>query len=113
MAINATENVKAKLAFEREAENQGVLIKGYHTYNGIFNNSEFMEDLLNEQQKIKFRGAGTSHQNGAAERAIKTSVTMKRTMLMHIAIRCYEDTLSTDIWPMSMDFAVLGLQSDP
>ena len=40
-AINATETVKAKLTFEREAQSQGVVIKGYHTDNGIFNSSEF------------------------------------------------------------------------
>ena len=42
-----------------------------------------MEELLKNQQKIRFSGAGASHQNGAAERAIKTVVTMARTMLMH------------------------------
>ena len=41
--INSTETVKAKLAFEREAQSQGVVIKGYHTVNGIFNASEFMK----------------------------------------------------------------------
>ena len=42
VAINATETVKAKLTFEREAQSQVVVIKGYHTDNGIFNSSEFM-----------------------------------------------------------------------
>ena len=82
------------------------MIKGYHTDNGIFDASEFMEDLLNNQQNIRFSGAGASQQNGAAERAIKTVVTMKRTMLMHDALRCPEETLSTDIWPMEMDYSV-------
>ena len=82
------------------------MIKGYHTDNGIFNASEFMEELLKKQQKIGFSGAGTSNQNGAAERTIKTVVTMEMTMLMHAALRCPEDTLSTDIWPMEMDYAV-------
>ena len=41
-AINATETVKAKLTFEMETQSQGVVIKGYHTHNGIFNASEFM-----------------------------------------------------------------------
>ena len=82
------------------------MIKGYHTDNGIFNASYFMEDLLKKQQKISFSGAGASHQNGAAERAIKMIVTMERTMLMQAALRCPEDTLSTDIWPMEMDYAV-------
>ena len=62
-----------------------MVIKGYQTYNGIFNASEFMEELLKKQQKINFSGAGASHQNGSAERAIKTVVTMARTMLIHAA----------------------------
>ena len=106
MAINATETVKAKLTFESEAQNQGVVIKGYHTDNGIFNSSEFMEELLKNEQQIRFSGAGASHQNGAAERTIKTVVTMARTMLMHAVLTCPEDTLSTDLWPMTMDYDV-------
>ena len=42
VAINATENVKEKLIFEREAQSYGVAIKGYHNDNGIFNDLEFM-----------------------------------------------------------------------
>ena len=106
VTINATETVKAKLTIDREYKSQGVVIKGYHTGNGIFNSSEFMEELLKKQQKIIFSEAGASHQNGEAERAINTVVTMSRTMLMHAALRCPEDTLSTDLWPMAMDYAV-------
>ena len=40
--IKATETVKEKLTFDREAQSQGVDIKVYHTDNGIFNDSEFM-----------------------------------------------------------------------
>ena len=46
VAINATETVKEKLTLEREAQSQEVAIKGYHTDNGIFNSSDFMEELL-------------------------------------------------------------------
>ena len=67
------------------------MIKGYHTDNGIFNSSEFMEELLKKQQEIRFSGAGASHQNGSAERTIKTVVTMERTMLMHAALRYPEE----------------------
>ena len=82
------------------------MIKGYHTDNGIFNSSEFMEEMLKKQQKIRFSGAGASHQNGAAERAIKMVVTMERTMLMHAALICTEGTLSTDTFSMAMDYSV-------
>ena len=113
VAINATENVKAKLIFEREAQSQGVVIKGYHTDNGILNSSEFMEELFKKQQKIWFSGAGASHKNGATERAIKTVVTMARIMLMHAALRWPEDILSTDLWPMEMDYAVWVYNRNP
>ena len=65
-----------------------------------------MEELLKNQQNIRFIGGGASHQNGAEERAIKTVVTMARTMLMHAALRCPEDTLPTDIWSLELDYAV-------
>ena len=39
VAINATETVNSKQTFEREAQSQGVVIKGYHTDNGILNSS--------------------------------------------------------------------------
>ena len=56
------------------------------------------------QQKIRFSKAGASHKNGAAECVINTLVTTERTMLMHAALRFPEDTLSTDIWSIEMDY---------
>ena len=56
--INTTENVKSELTFEREDQSQGVVIKGYHTDNGIFDASDFIEEMLKKQQNIRFRGAG-------------------------------------------------------
>ena len=82
------------------------MIKGYHTDNGIFNASDFMEDLLKKQQDIRFSWSGASYQNGSAERIIKTVVTMAMTMLMHAALRCTEDTFSTDLWPMEINYYV-------
>ena len=82
------------------------MIKGYHTDNAIFNPSDFMEELPKKQQKIRFSWAGASHKNGAADCAIKTVVTMERIMLMHAAFRYPEDTLSTNLWPMAMNYAV-------
>ena len=65
-----------------------------------------MEELFKKQQNISFSGSGASHQNGEAESAIKTLVTMARTMLMHAALIFPEDTFSTDIWPMVIDYSV-------
>ena len=105
VAINATETIEAKLTFDMESQIHGVGINRYHTDNGVFNVSEFMEDLFKKQQTIRFSGAGTSHLNGAAKCAINTVVTMERTTLMHAALRCPEDTFYTDLWPMEMGYA--------
>ena len=51
VAINATETVKTKLTFDREDKSQGVMINLYHTNNGIFSTSKFMEELLKKQGK--------------------------------------------------------------
>ena len=32
--------------------------------------------------------------------------TMARAILIHATLRCPEDTFSTDIWPMAMDYSV-------
>ena len=69
VAINATETVKAKLTFEREDKSQGVMINVYHTDNERLNTSKFMEEMLKKQQKLRFSGAGASHQNGVGSRA--------------------------------------------
>ena len=65
-----------------------------------------MEELLKNQKNTRFSGARASHQNVTAERAIKTVATMARTMLTHAGLRCPDDTLSTDLWPMAMYYAV-------
>ena len=43
------------------------MINEYHT--DTFNTSKFMEELLKKQQKLRFSGAGASHQNWAGSRA--------------------------------------------
>ena len=90
MSMDATEMFNAKLTFERESQSQGVVIKGYHTVNGILNASEFMVDMLKNHKKIRFSGDGASRKNGAAEHAIKTVVTMSSTMLIYDVLVFYE-----------------------
>ena len=64
-----------------------MVIKRYHTDNEIFNDSAFMEELLKKEQKIRLSGAGASHQDGAADHAIKTVVTISRNMVMYYVLR--------------------------
>ena len=55
-----------------------------------------MEELLQNQQKIKFSGSGASHKNGATERAIKTMVNMESAVLMQAWMICHKETLFID-----------------
>ena len=72
------------------------MIKVYHTENGIFNTSKFMKDMPKKQQKIRFSGAGASHQNGASESTINMVVTMASAILIQAGMKCHKDTLSTN-----------------
>ena len=101
--INTNETVQAKISFKREDKSHGLVIKGYHTDNGIFNASDFMEDMLNKQKNVRFMGAGASHQHGGEERTTKIVVTMASTMLMHAALRCPEKKIPTDLLPLVID----------
>ena len=65
-----------------------------------------MEEVLKNQQKIIFSGAGTLHQNEVAEGAIKTVVTMARMMLIRSDLRFPDNTLYTNLWPMVMYYVV-------
>ena len=65
-----------------------------------------MEEQLKKQKKIRFSRAGASHQNGATERTIKTTVTVERTRFMHAVLICPEEKFCTNIWKMSMDYSV-------
>ena len=50
VAIHATENVKAKLTFEKKDKSRGIMINEYHT--DKFNTSKFMEMLLKGKVKV-------------------------------------------------------------
>ena len=89
------------------------MINVYHTDNEICNTSNFMEQLLKKQQKLRFSGAGAPHQNGAAERAIKIVVDMASAILMQTCMIYHKDTLSIDSgqrkWTMLYGYKVRSL----
>ena len=65
VGIDATKTVNAELIFEREAQSQGMAIKGCKNDKEAFNASDCIGDWLNNQRNIRFIGAGTSYKNGA------------------------------------------------
>jgi len=65
-------------------------IKQIHTDNGTFTSQVFEADLHLHGQKGHFSGVGVHHQNGVAERSIKTVAEMDRSMMqrcnIHVSI---------------------------
>ena len=82
----------------------GRKVRSYHTDNAPFQSKAFREALASEHQSITFSGVGAHHQNGAAERAIKTITWWARTMMLH-AIIMWPSESNTELWPMAMDQA--------
>ena len=105
VSLNAGETVMAKEDFELMMSGVGRKVESYHTDNAPFQSKTFRESLTSENQSITFSGVGAHHQNGAAERAIKTITWWARTMMLH-AIIMWPEEANTELWPMAMDQAV-------
>ena len=73
--------------------------------NGVFRSEEFLGALHRSNQSITFSGVGAHHQNGVAERAIKTTIELARAMLLHSALY-WPDSIQENLWPFALDHAV-------
>ncbi len=105
-SLRAGNTLESKKAFERWAKHSaGVKIKKYHADNGIFNSHDFVAHINAMEQEIDFSGVGAHHQNGVAERAIRTVTEWARTMLLHAMLH-WPDEVDLDLWPFAMDHAI-------
>ena len=104
-SASATETIEAKRAFERIAAQHNIKVKAYHADNGIFKSKEFSDVVKHDGQSITFCGVGAHHQNGKAERQIKTFTTIARTMMLHAQNR-WPDVITWDLWPFAVKLAV-------
>lgn len=101
VSLGAAETLRSKHQFERACLSEG---KNYRTDNGIFTKEDFMESISQSNQSLSASGVGAHHQNGIAERSIRTVVTKSGTMLLHAQLR-WPDQTSVDLWPMAMQHA--------
>ena len=70
-----------------------------------FTSREFTSHLQSLNQIVRYAGTAAHHQNGIAERAIRTVMTTARTMMIHAAIHWHE-MADTQLWPMAVQYAV-------
>jgi len=105
ISLGTTDTLMSKSQFEHEAAHCGITVDHYHTDNGIFTKSQFCDALLSANQGHTISGVGAHHQNGLAERAIKTIQDMTRTMMLHLSVH-WPDEYDVRLWPFAMDYAV-------
>ena len=87
------------------ASDEGFKIKRYRTDNGIFAANEFKNDCERLDQEITFSGVGAQHQNGIAERNIKTVAYWARANMLRAAYH-WPQYASIKLWPMAIAYAV-------
>jgi hypothetical protein len=76
------ESLTGKHAFERHCQQFNVTFKAYHADNCIFTFNAWRGSCYTQVQGLSFTAVGAHHQNGAAERRIRTLQDMARTMLI-------------------------------
>ena len=104
--LNTAESLEAKDKFERMCRDVGVVPQAYLSDNGgSFTSAEYSKKVAASEQALRFAGVGAHHQNGNAERAIQTIMSVARTMMLHAAIH-WPDVADTALWPMAVAHAV-------
>ena len=104
-SLSSHETLRGKLAFERQCRDIGVVVQRYMSDNGkAFTSKEFQDHLSHFEQVSKFAGVGAHHHNAQAERAIRTIMSISRTMMIHSGIHWPEMARPT-LWPMAVAHA--------
>jgi hypothetical protein len=105
VSLRVGETLRAKRAFEQFAAQHGVRVRNYHADNVPFSAQEFIDHLEQQDQTIIYSGTGAHHQNGVAERAIRTVTSWARAMLLHAVIH-WPDQADLRLWPFALEYAI-------
>ena len=105
VSLSSNETLRSKLAFERNCFQDGVAVQAYHADNGIYNSAEWLREIDKKGQGQRLSGVGAHHQNGTAERAIKTVMTRARTIMLH-ALLHWPDERDEQLWPLAVDHSI-------
>jgi len=104
VTFSANDTIMAKNGFERFCKESGVTVKAYQTDNGVYKSMDFMRELADNAQAIRFSGVGAKWQNGIAENAIKIITTKARTMMIHSSMH-WPDVDDKALWPLAVSYA--------
>ena len=112
VSLGATDSINAKSSFERMVRDLGVSVSQYHADNGIYNSKAYVQDLIDNQQDIRYSGVGAKWQNGVAEGTIRTVVSKARILMIHAALHWPEEEDET-LWPLALTHAAYLFNHTP
>ena len=101
-----------KQNMEREANTCGVNIRSFRADNGVFKSKEFKLELEENGQAVTFCGVGAHHQNGIAERYIRTMVERTRTVLLN-AHAMWPEIVDIELWTFAFRHIVTKWNNTP
>ena len=106
------ETIRAKQSYENMVFEHGIVIQSYLTNKGAFKANAFVQQIKDHAQQIKYCGTNAHHQNGVAERSIRTVSNMARAMLLHSSAH-WKDGIDSSLWPMAVTYAVHVYNNTP
>ncbi|KAI2499350.1 hypothetical protein MHU86_15132 [Fragilaria crotonensis] len=112
LGFSAVETIRAKQSFENMAFEHGVVTQSYLTDSGAFKANSFVQHIREHGQQIHYCGTNAHHQNGIAERSIRTVSNMARAMLLHSAAH-WKNGVDSSLWPMAVSYAVYVYNNTP
>ena len=112
LGFSAVETIRAKQSFESMAFEHGVVVQSYLTDSGAFKANAFVQQIRDHGQHIRYCGTNAHHQNGVAERSIRTVSNMARAMLLHSAAH-WKSGVDSSLWPMAVTYAVYIYNNTP
>ena len=111
--FSGTAAVASKLAIEKATATEGVKIEAYLGDNdSAFTSAVFQQALAKDWQRFRFCASHAHHQNGKAERAIGTVMSLASVLMYHAWTR-WPDAKDESMWPLAVDHAVYIWNSIP
>ena len=111
--LNTHETLEAKRKFDTMCRDMGVVPQTFFSDSGTaFTSRAFEEHLQDYRQIIRFAGTSAHHSNNCAERAIRTVVSIARTMMLHAAMH-WPEMADLSLWPMAVDYATFVFNHVP
>ena len=86
LGFSSSETIRAKQNFEKFAFDHNIIIEDYLADNGVFKAKAFIKHLRDQNQRVKFCGVNAHHQNGVAERGVRTISEIARCLLLHASV---------------------------